>query len=678
MPNIYLNRPNMTFYRPMFLPDKGLPGGGFLRKNPSISQRAVDLRKTSILRENSISSKITKQLSGIPSNAGIAIGRALVVSSKISFDMLKEDDLTNEAKTRGLLIDEVVKERTRNLENAYAKWRSLKGERENDPVISSHLYLMDEIMPLILSKMSEEKESFVAAARQILRMSFDESTGNNMIIRTVKDIKQLLLEIYEIKNGTHVDVTDLISNSKYGNLILVADDLNPTIDFYSAQKVVGLIRERGGTTDHSSIMASAHNIVSVVHAKNATNEIKNGDIIIINTSLAEPIIISPSESMIKQARKTKKVLDMAIASAKEIKEKNVNNPINNHPIKFLLNASFLEEAQKTIDDSIDGVGLARSEYFFMRNNLGDIRESEPSIDEQIKFYNLLQSSIGKKDLYFRTIDVAAKLKDSDVVQKDKILPYFDIVVEDKDKADGLALCLDENTPLYFTFRNQLEAILRSELKSIMFPQVRSFDEVKKTFEIIESIYKELGKKGVKFNKDKNFGIMIENPLIIEDLSKIIESGKISFFSIGTNDLTMAITGISRYAQSEQTYYEQQFNPSVRSAIKRVKQIADEKEIPISICGDIVNDWRGFLMLLALGINRFSFSNSTNAAIARKIAYSVDKQSLEDLSKLLDQITSPMQIIETIESFAFDKIEKGIWDLKDILPYLKTAVAKHSN
>lgn len=666
------------FYSPRDMGGGSAPRQGHFRFSAADSRGGGGSDRISGVSKNPpIENKFELSLRAIPTNTGIAVGRALVVSSNPDFDSINEDDLSKEAAETKRPIEEIISARCERLENAVAEWKSMQVGNPDSAISNAQSALVDALLPDIEVRMSADKVSAITAAKCIIRELFGDNVTGEVAIKNVTELKKTLAEIYAIKMGKHVDVEGLIKACGFRKIVLVTHDLSPTSNFYSNDKVVGLIRERGGTTDHSSLMASAHDIVSVSHATGAEARIRTGDFVMLNTSEVLPVIVNPTAITIREAKKKKKMIDQAMQSAQKLRGQTVYNPVTGKPASFMVNVSSLQDINHALSNETDGMGLARSEYFFMTDEAGEKREEEPSIADQSSYYNFMQSSSAGKELVFRTIDVAAKVAGQDAVQKDKTLPYFDIVVDDPAEADGLALCLNINTPLNQCFRNQLEAIALSDLKKVMFPQVRSADEVAGAMNIIKSIYSRLESQGKRPNKNTMFGIMVENPFVLKDLKDICKRGDVSFLSIGTNDLTMAVTGISRYSESEQTYYEQQFSHGVRNAIRQTKEIADETGTPVSVCGNIVNDWRGFLMLLSMGFDRFSFSNPGNADVCRKIASAVDKESLEIMRANLEQIKTPHQVMKYIEQFARDKIEQGDWHLKDIWPYIQAVFASYS-
>lgn len=120
----------------------------------------------------------------------------------------------------------------------------------------------------------------------------------------------------------------------------------------------------------------------------------------------------------------------------------------------------------------------------------------------------------------------------------------------------------------------------------MLPMINDVWEVKKAKELIKEIFNELKEKNIPFNEDIEVGIMIETPaaaIISDDLAR-----EVSFFSIGTNDLTQYTLAVDR--QNEKIARHRDIH---HKAILRLMEMtaanAKKNGVKISVCGELGSD-----------------------------------------------------------------------------------------
>jgi len=383
-------------------------------------------------------------LKGIPGAPGIGIGTAQVLKKEL--DSKEELDRFYKA------LDQSKQQVSQLLERA-----SKNGNKDVADIMQAHLMMLDD--PEFLAKVKESIENeklnaefAVWSVGQEYIQFFEQMTDEYLKARAA-DLKDITERIIRNLTGTLLDLSQLPQNT-----VLVARDLAPSdtaqID---REHVVGLVTDEGGPTSHVAIMARSFQIPAVVGTKNATGEIKNGDLLVVdgNEGIVE---VNPAEDSLKnyeqkqlQWKKEQSDLGELITVPSVTKD--------GAQVKLEANIGRPEEVEIALKFGAEGVGLFRTEFLFMdRNTL-------PSEEEQFEAYKKALEGMRGQVVTIRTLDIGG----------DKDLPYLGLPIR---------YCLDRRDVL----KTQLRAILRASVygkAAVMFPMISSVEEVVKAKEVLE-------------------------------------------------------------------------------------------------------------------------------------------------------------------------------------------------
>jgi phosphotransferase system enzyme I (PtsI) len=147
--------------------------------------------------------------------------------------------------------------------------------------------------------------------------------------------------------------------------------------------------------------------------------------------------------------------------------------------------------------------------------------------------------------------------------------------------------------------------------------------------------------------------MIETPsaaLVADHLSD-----EVDFLSIGTNDLIQYALAIDR-VNEHVAYLYRPFHPAVLRLIRNIVDVAHDRGIPVSMCGEMAGEPMYTLLLLGLGID----SLSMNALALPRVKKIVRASRLEDARQMARAIES-FRTAYDIEEFVKKKMREKFPD-----------------
>jgi phosphotransferase system enzyme I (PtsP) len=261
------------------------------------------------------------------------------------------------------------------------------------------------------------------------------------------------------------------------------------------------------------------------------------------------------------------------------------------PVPLYVNLGIGADEAPTHVDECEGVGLYRTEFFFIP------RDTLPTEEEQYRIYRSLLESFAPKPVTIRTLDAGG----------DKKLPFFSI-----DEANpflgwrGIRFTLDHPE----IFLTQLRALLRANAGlntlQVLFPMISRVSEIDNALGLLERAYSDLSTEGQAAAKPQ-IGAMIEVPsavYLIPALSK-----RVDFFSIGTNDLTQYLLAVDRNNPLVQGIYDS-LHPAVIHVIHDIVQGAHRQNKPVGVCGEMAGNPACALLLLGIGVDSLSMNPSS--------------------------------------------------------------------
>lgn len=364
--------------------------------------------------------------------------------------------------------------------------------------------------------------------------------------------------------------------------IIVAEELFPSDTAeMDLSKVGGFITAKGSSTSHVCIIARQHSIPVLTGVTGCCEAVSTGDTVCISGPEGK-VFINPGEILATQCRER---------IARQSGRPRISSQIkaSGKKVALMANAGNVEDVRRAIAQGAEGIGLFRTEFLFMTT------KGLPSEDTQYESYREAARICKDKPLIIRTMDIGG----------DKPVPGVSIPMQQNPFLGlrGVRFSLDRVD----IFKTQLRAILRAGTEGnikVMFPMVCTLDEFHRCRRLMEECAGELQAQGIPHADILPLGIMVETPssvLLADEFAR-----EVSFFSIGTNDLTQYIMAADRGEASVAYLYDQKA-PAVLRAVRMVTEAAHRHGVEVGICGELASDPTATQSLLDFGIDELSCS-----------------------------------------------------------------------
>ena len=566
------------------------------------------------------------QLKGIAASQGISFAKAYVfVEPDLSVKEVKIEDVAAEVKRFEDAIEASKKELTIIKENALASLGADKAA-----VFEAHLLILDD--PEFMGTVKTDIESKVINAEYAFKETSDmfismfEAMDNEYMKERAADIRDVSKRILAHLLGVDLPNPSLIDEE----VIVIAEDLTPSDTAQLNKKYVkGFATNIGGRTSHSAIMARSLEIPAVVGTSSITEDVKNGDILILD-GLDGVVLVNPDEATTAEYKEKHAKFEAQKAEwAKLVTEKSVTK--DGHEVILAANIGTPADLEGVKNNGGEAVGLYRTEFLYMG------RDQLPTEDEQFEAYKAVLEGMGDKPVVVRTLDIGG----------DKELPYLDLPKEMNPFLGfrAIRLCLEEKD----LFRTQLRALLRASVYGklcVMFPMIATVQEFRAAKALFLEEKEKLVAEGIAVSNDIELGIMVEIPstAVIAD----IFAKEVDFFSIGTNDLIQYTMAADRMSEKV-SYLYQPYNPAILRLVKNVIEASHKEGKWTGMCGEMAGDSLAIPLLLGMGLDEFSMS-ATSILQARSQIKNLTLGEMKELVEKAVMCATTEEVLALIEEY----------------------------
>ena len=566
------------------------------------------------------------KLKGIAASQGISFAKAYVfVEPDLTVKEVKIEDVAAEIKRFEDAIEASKKELTIIKENALASLGADKAA-----VFEAHLLILDD--PEFMGTVKTDIESKVINAEYAFKETSDmfismfEAMDNEYMKERAADIRDVSKRILAHLLGVDLPNPSLIDEE----VIVIAEDLTPSDTAQLNKKYVkGFATNIGGRTSHSAIMARSLEIPAVVGTSSITEDVKNGDILILD-GLDGVVHVNPDEATTAEYKEKHAKFEAQKAEwAKLVTEKSVTK--DGHEVILAANIGTPADLEGVKNNGGEAVGLYRTEFLYMG------RDQLPTEDEQFEAYKAVLEGMGDKPVVVRTLDIGG----------DKELPYLDLPKEMNPFLGfrAIRLCLEEKD----LFRTQLRALLRASVYGklcVMFPMIATVQEFRAAKALFLEEKEKLVAEGVAVSNDIELGIMVEIPstAVIAD----IFAKEVDFFSIGTNDLIQYTMAADRMSEKV-SYLYQPYNPAILRLVKNVIEASHKEGKWTGMCGEMAGDSLAIPLLLGMGLDEFSMS-ATSILQARSQIKNLTLAKMKELVEKAVMCATTEEVLALIEEY----------------------------
>ena len=354
-----------------------------------------------------------------------------------------------------------------------------------------------------------------------------------------------------------------------GSFIIVADDLTPMDTIAFNDVVVGVVTKGGGPTSHTAIVCRSRGIPAVVACSGA-DELVNGQMVVIDPDASQVIIggVLNDDTGDWWAARTSH-----------------SSPL----IPVMANIGSVSDASKV--HGADGVGLLRTELFFLDNKIS------PTRAQQAKIYEEVLAAGPDGEIIVRTLDAGS----------DKPIAFLGLGREENPALGVRGQRVAAISPEFF--EDQLYAIkeaadtVKATGKqidvSVMAPMIATVEEALQF------------SQAARLAGFSRVGIMVEIPAITRVIPQL--KGVVDFLSIGTNDLSQYLFAADR-VNSAVAALLNPWQPALLSLVQSIAIDSAKVGIKVGVCGEAGSDPLLAVVLAGMGISSVSASPSSVASV----------------------------------------------------------------
>ena len=576
------------------------------------------------------------ELQGIPVSPGVAIGPALVLDSggyRIPRTIVDADKADDEyARLRGAV--EAVAAR---LEASRLETSAVAGQDTGDIFAAQLQMLHDPRLHAELGRrIRGSHESADYAVNRVLQNYANalSKLDNPLLADRAEDVldieKQLLTELGSMARPPLADLSEPV--------VVLSHNLTPTETANLDRRYVrGFCTEVGGPGGHTAIVAKGLELPAVVGIGRFLEKVGVAARVIIDGDRGR-VIIDPDEQTLdsyRQRRKQSETLSDRLSKLRNLPTETADG------VRILLSANieFPHETTACLERGADGIGLYRTEFLYLSSS------EEPSEEDHYQAYSQVVREMKGRPVVIRTLDLGADKMGQRPLAEQEHNPFLGL------RSIRLSL---RNLDL---FRPQLRAVLRAAVHGdirVMFPLITTIAELRQSRMLLNVVAEDLNDAGIPYRADIPVGMMVEVPAAVVMLEHFIK--EVDFLSIGTNDLAQYTLAVDRSNEYVADLY-QSIDPAVLRLIQQCVHVADSRNIPLSVCGEMSSNPGRALLLVGMGVKHLSVPPLALTRVKKAIRSLTLAQCQEIASRAMS-----LEAARDVDMYLLDRLSKYVPEL----------------
>ena len=575
-------------------------------------------------------------LKGIGGSPGICIGKAYLVD-KEGVDVVKKYVVREESISAEVGRFKTAVKKARDVLRRIID-KTPEDFRQHAQILETHVLLLKDKMlyDRTIDVIEKERVNAEWALKKVVSLvkPMFETMSDDYLKQRAEDITHVSDRIME--NLLGADPVDIARIDK--RVILVARDLSPAeTSQIHLERIKGFVTNRGGRASHTGIIARTLEIPAVLGVGNATLNIKNDDLLIVDGKTGT-VVVNPTEQTLLETEERREQYEIQKALMIRVSHLPAQTK-DGLRISVMGNIELPEEVVSVLDHGGDGIGLYRTEFQYLS------RPDYPSEEMLYENYKGVVEVMGNRPVTIRTLDINGDKAVNYIRDSHELNPALGL--------RAIRYCLHKPE----IFKTQLRAILRAAAFGnvrILIPMISGIEEVQQTLHLLDQAALRLKQQGVAHNRDVPVGIMIEVPSAVVTADILAE--KVDFFSIGTNDLIQYTLAIDR-GNRHVAHLHQPLHPAILRMIKRACDAGRQKGIKTYMCGEMAGEPLFAPLLLGLGVDELSMNPQAIPSVKNAIR-SINTTTIRDF---MDQVmhTTTTEAVDTLLAETYGAIVEKI-------------------